>query len=158
MAVSMMTTETILLSSIVQSVLDYWKSKTIDRMMPARRDIDPCEIPQLLPWLILTDVFYDPSDFRYRLIGTQVVAQARRDYTGKRFSEMDHTGPASTVWIDRMKVVQMRQPVFSAPPYSGPKAGVATVSGIHLPLSSDGWTVDMILTAVDFAMVLKTRP
>lgn len=125
----MMTTETIIRSPIVQSALDYWKSKIINRMMPARRDIDPCEIPQLLPWLILTDVFYDPPDFRYRLIGTQVVAQARQDYTGKRFSEMDHTGPASTVWIDRMKVVRTRQPVFSAPRIAAPKPALRPFPG-----------------------------
>lgn len=30
------------------------------------------------------------------------------------------------------------------------------MSGIHLPLSSDGESVDMILTAVAFTLVLKT--
>ena len=54
--------------------------------MPSRRDLDPCEIPQLLPYLILVDVFSDPPDFRYRLIGTQIVAQSRRDFTDQPFS------------------------------------------------------------------------
>jgi hypothetical protein len=145
-----------LLAPIVTVTFDYWLSKIWSRAMPARRELDPCEIPSLLPWLILTDVLDNPRDFRYRLIGTQVVAQSRCDYTGKRFSELDHAGPGSTVWADRLKVVETRQPVFSTPPYSGPKAGIATVSGIHLPLSGDGRTVDMILTAVDFTMILKT--
>ena len=150
------TSDRALLTPIVMETFDYWTSKVRNRTLPARRDLDPCEIPNLLPWLILTDVFDDPLDFRYRLIGTQIVAQARRDLTGKRFSELDHAGPGSTVWTDRVKVVETRRPVFSTPPYCGPKAGIASVSGIHLPLSGDGRTVDMILTAVDFAMILKT--
>jgi hypothetical protein len=145
-----------LLAPIVSAAFDYWRSKLRERLMPSRRDLDPCEIPQLLPYLILVDVFSDPPDFRYRLIGTQIVAQSRRDFTGKRFSELDHAGPCSTVWTDRMQVVETRRPVLTAPPYSGPKAGISAVSGIHLPLSSDGKNVDMILTAVSFTMILKT--
>lgn len=150
------TSDRALLTPIVMETFDYWTSKVRNRTIPARRDLDPCEIFNLLPWLILTDVFDDPLDFRYRLIGTQIVAQARRDLTGKRFSELDHAGPGSTVWTDRVKVVETRRSVFSTPPYCGPKAGIASVSEIHLPLSGDGRTVDMILTAVDFVMILKT--
>ena len=145
-----------LLAPVVLATFDYWRSKLRGRLMPARRDLDPSEIPQLLPYLILTDVLHDPPDFRYRLIGTQVVAQSRSDYTGRKFSDLDHAGPASTVWTDRMKVVETRLPVLTAPPYCGPKIGVSAVSGIHLPLSSDGKAVDMILTAVAFKMILKT--
>ncbi|UEM06844.1 PAS domain-containing protein (plasmid) [Skermanella rosea] len=144
------------LPPVISAAFDYWKSKLDGRLMPARRDLNPCQIPSLLPYLILTDVCRDPPDFRYRLIGTQVVAQACRDYTGMRFSQLDHTGPGSTVWQDRIRVVETRRPVLTTPPYHGPKAGIAGVSGIHLPLSSDGDTVDMILTAVAFTPVLKT--
>jgi len=145
-----------LLAPVVSATFDYWRSKLQGRLMPARRDIDPCEIPQLLPCLILADVFSDPPDFRYRLIGTQVAAQSRCDFTGRRFSDLDHAGPASAVWTDRMRVVETRLPVLTEPPYSGPKTGISAVSGIHLPLSSDGKNVDMILTAVSFTMILKT--
>jgi hypothetical protein len=66
-----------LLTPFVIATFDYWTRKVRNRTTTARRDLDPCEIPSLLPWLILTDVSDNPLDFRYRLIGTQVVAQAR---------------------------------------------------------------------------------
>lgn len=128
----------------------YWESKLAGRAMPARRDLDPIDIPRLLPFLILTDVIADPLDFRYRLIGTEVVSRARRDYTGRLFSGMDHTGPESRVWQERQSVVETGRPYLATPPYAGRDDTVSRVVGIHLPLSDDGRQVNMILTAVHF--------
>ncbi|MGH6959636.1 MAG: hypothetical protein ACREE7_04055 [Dongiaceae bacterium] len=47
--------------------------------MPRRADIDPLEIPRRnLPDLMLIDVLHDPERYRYRLVGTRVVAPAPR--------------------------------------------------------------------------------
>lgn len=140
------------MDKIVSAVFDYWQGKRAGRRMPARRNLDPLDIPRLLPWLMLTDVLRDPLDFRYRLIGTEVAARARRDYTGCRFSELAHAGPSSQIWKDRVQVVESRQPVFVTPPYTGGDEAVKTVSGIHMPLSDDDETVNMILTVVSFGL------
>jgi hypothetical protein len=49
----------------------YWLSKRGARVMPARTDIDPADIPQLLPYLTIAEKAGD--QFRYRLKGTGVV-------------------------------------------------------------------------------------
>jgi PAS domain len=59
----------------------YWLGKRQGRMMPCRSDIEPVEIPALLPYVMLIDVIADPLDFRYRLIGTAARNVMRRDYT-----------------------------------------------------------------------------
>ena len=51
-----MTDDQPLLAPVVLATFDYWRSKLRGQLMPARRDLDPSEIPQLLPYLILTDV------------------------------------------------------------------------------------------------------
>jgi len=55
----------------VRQLRDYWESKQRGRAMPARADIDPCEIKPLLPYLMISDLFGDPPRVRFRLAGTK---------------------------------------------------------------------------------------
>lgn len=64
-------------------LLAYWQGKRGDRQMPRRSDIDPpLELASHLDSLVLIEVLPEAADFRYRLIGTQVVARHGRDSTG----------------------------------------------------------------------------
>ena len=140
------------LPPVLCDLFTYWNRIRGDRAMPARRDLDPLDIPALLPWVLLTDVRRDPLDFRYRLIGTAVAERSRRDYTGRHFSELPHTRPDSIVWQVRAAVVETRRPQWALAPYTGTTQGlnVKSVSGIYLPLSADGETVDMILSGAAY--------
>ena len=51
----------------------YWAEKKHNRPLPARVDLDPMEIPQLLQNIVLVDVVGEPPRFRYRLVGTAVI-------------------------------------------------------------------------------------
>jgi hypothetical protein len=42
----------------------YWRGKLAGRAMPARRDIDPVDVPTLLSYVMLADVLPAPLDFR----------------------------------------------------------------------------------------------
>src|SRR3546814_21164581 len=66
----------------IRRAWDYWTAKRGDRPMPSRRDIDPAEIPDLLPYLVLTAVLPAPPFLRYRLVGTRQVAIRGHDPTG----------------------------------------------------------------------------
>lgn len=69
--------------------LEYWEAKRGTREMPRRADVDPLELgPELLPLVYLVDVLGDPPDFRYRLVGTDIVAHTPDDYTGRHLSEL----------------------------------------------------------------------
>lgn len=132
---------------------DYWQSKRAGRSMPARADLDPpLEIPRLLPWIILTDVLLrDPLDFRYRLIGTAIRDRIAGNYTGMRLMELPHQRPGSRIWDTRSECVRTKAPVLDNQlPYVGPSDLVRAVRHLHLPLSDDGRSVTMILTAVEF--------
>ena len=135
--------------SLLQA-LAYWDSKRRGRPMPARRDLDPIEIPRLLPRIILTDVLRDPLDFRYRLIGTEVVAVARRDFTGSRFSEMAGKGSDSVVWDNCLTGVRTKAPFSRKPPYVGPLDDLHSGQNLLMPLSSDGQQVDMIFQVIAY--------
>lgn len=69
---------------------DLWQCKRAGRRTPRREDFDPIEMPHLLANLFLYDVLHeDPLAFRFRLVGTAIVAALGRDPTGKRFEEID---------------------------------------------------------------------
>ena len=73
----------------------YWQSKLTDARPPLRADIDPVDIPKLLPNVLLVDVIGHPAyDFHYRLIGTAIAAVDGVDYTGSLLSEMVPTTEA----------------------------------------------------------------
>lgn len=61
---------------VLARFLSYWRGKFRDGRLPGRRDIDPMEIPRLLPVVILMDVLWQggaAGDFRFSLIGQDVL-------------------------------------------------------------------------------------
>ena len=69
-----------------RDLLTYWRGKHFGGKPPARRDIDPiAEIPSLAGSLFLIDV--EGEQFRFRLIGSEIVQWAGRDSTGKVIDE-----------------------------------------------------------------------
>ncbi|MDP6690000.1 MAG: PAS domain-containing protein [Alphaproteobacteria bacterium] len=64
----------------LQQALDYWQRLRGERNMPARKDLNPADIPRLLPKLMLADVSDPEADskdphIRFRLVGTEVVGR-----------------------------------------------------------------------------------
>jgi hypothetical protein len=139
-------------SARLRTAYEYWDERRAGRTMPARADVDPSDIPALLPFVILTDVLcQDPLEFRYRLIGTAICDRIKRDYTGWRLMDLPHQRPGSVVWDTRARCVETRAPVFDAAlPYVGSHVRVRNVRQLHLPLSADGSNVNIIFTVVEF--------
>jgi hypothetical protein len=128
----------------------YWLGKRQGRLMPCRSDIDPVEIPALLPYVMLIDVIGHPLDFRYRLIGTAARNIMRRDYTGLLFSEIAGKGEGSVLWHGCELVVRSKAPVSMSPPYVGAEPGLKECENVLLPLSDDRIGVTMILKVISF--------
>lgn len=134
---------------------DYWAAKRGERLMPARADIDPLEIVSILPHVVLIDVLRDarpgwPLDFRYRVMGTTVDAHMSRRFTGVKMSDVPHQQPDSQLFRNFAHVVKTREPQFNRVPYVGPHKDFLSVVDLVMPLSTDGETVDMLMSIVDF--------
>jgi hypothetical protein len=71
-----------------QDLVAYWQAKCGERALPLRRDIDPLQLKQHLGSLNIIECLPGLGDFRYRLIGTNVVAAYGRDSTGKTVREI----------------------------------------------------------------------
>jgi len=72
----------------LRELFEYWNAKRGERRMPLRSEIDPAEIPALLPHMMLVDTAETLEDFRYRLFGTSVCHGFGHDRTGVRFGDL----------------------------------------------------------------------
>src|SRR3546814_12310908 len=60
----------------LRRLYEYWCSRCQGGALPSRRDIDPLDIPDLLPNLFLLDVIGDAEDFVFRLAGSREIGRA----------------------------------------------------------------------------------
>ena len=129
----------------------YWSSKLAGRPMPSRSDIDPVEIPKLLPWIMLVDVDDGGANFRYRLVGSEIASLVGAALKGKSVGSAV-SGPY-TEWLLGVyrTAVERKKPVFSQSELGFGSRGLKrVVSRLMLPLSSDGVSVSMILNGQDY--------
>ncbi len=118
--------------------------------MPSRRDLDPVDIPRLLPYVVLIDVQRSPAlDFKFRLIGSEVQAIMHRSYHQVWFSEIAHLGPGNKIWDEYAAVVTVREPLTSSVSYVGKDTYVRQIRHCLMPLSDDGSSVNMLFVAVE---------
>jgi hypothetical protein len=134
----------------LKDLLAYWEGKRGARAMPARADIDPIEIPQLLPHLIMVDTAETPEDFCYRLYGTEVCKGFEHDRTGLRFSEMPRIENYDEVYRGYWLTYTEKAPNYFHGQIVSDSRNYIGYSRLTLPLSSDGERVDKILGGVVF--------
>ena len=118
--------------------------------MPSRADIKPDEIKDILAYIFLLDVQANPTDFRYRLIGTKMDEHMTGRYTGKWMSQIAHQRPGSRIWTNCQKVSDVKQPISTDIPYVGKNKEFLKTEDLLMPLSDDGAQVTMIFVTVGF--------
>lgn len=138
-------------TQIVRDGYAYWHGKIVDGRLPSRSDINPVDIPRLMPHAIILDIRREPElDFRYRLIGTSVAENLFKDHTGAWFSEIDHQKAPSQIWQNCRQVAESGEAFLADTPYVGPHQGFRRVEDVILPLADDGSTVDSLLVFVSY--------
>ena len=124
----------------------YWLAKRADRRMPARRDLDPCDIPKLLPYVMIVEKVDDR--FRWRLVGTAVAQEAGRDLTGSIVGLYDSTPEAAAAArAIYERVFTTAHPIFATGEFKVKSGAIINMSLLVLPLSDDGADVNLALSA-----------
>jgi hypothetical protein len=127
---------------------DYWRGKCRDGRLPARRDIDPLDLPRaMLPNILLLDVERATGAlrFRVRLAGTGFLDLYGREVTGRYFDELAPAAPMAPLLDALRAIVATREPRFLASPLTAPNRNFGWIKRFALPLAEDGETVDMVL-------------
>ncbi len=130
--------------SIQKDLFIYWNSKRSGLTLPGRKDIHPEEIVSLLPHIGLIDVLED-GQFRYRLIGTEMVKLFRKDFTGMAVEE-GKTGEYGRILQSLYSdAVTSKTAVYSRSRFILRNDLGIDVSRLILPLSEDKEKVNMLL-------------
>lgn len=138
-------------SAVIEECYLHWRDKINGGSLPSRSDINPADIPRLMPHAVILDVRREPEpDFRYRLIGTYVSENLFRDHTGSWFSEIEHQRAPNEIWQNCCRVVETGKPMLPRSPYVGPNRSFKTIEDVILPLAEDGKTVDCLLVFIEF--------
>ena len=140
---------------VLSGLLSYWRSKLAGRAMPRRADIEPTEIPQLLPNLQLVDRV--DGRFRYRLAGTAIVAAYGGELTGRFVDEIIPPGRRAVAERHYTMVYESMRPLFVRNKYTTTRDVDIVASRVILPLSEDGTSVSMLVMAQTFEYGAEVR-
>ncbi len=134
---------------------DYWVSRSREGRIPSRAQIDPLDVPELLPIVFLVDVVWAKGepDFRFRLVGSKITEIVGSDPTGRNFSSFYDEANLAPMTELYSRVASLGEPFVnnSSAPFSD--KDFVKLARLLLPLSEDGEQVDMILGALFFENV-----
>lgn len=144
-------TEEILSSQLLRDAFHYWKSKARGGKPPRRGDIDPVEIPGLLPNLMLVEVDDQRRPAKIRLAGTAITEKLGYDPTGGDFEEHRRRGNNPDLAIGYHRLIEIpSDPLLMEEASFETMRSVMRFDRLLCPLSEDGDQVSMILVVIAF--------
>jgi len=132
-----------------EDMVRLWRDKCGGRPVPAISDFDFTDFNGWHGHIVLSDVFYDPFDFRYRLFGVEVAERLQTDNTGKRYSELVVLGlePVEDLVFYEMTSREMLLTRVSGELHWLQRKHV-TASFVEFPLSDSGDRATHLLAAM----------
>lgn len=146
-------------TALLQRGYDYWTVKACHSPsgIPTRAEIDPADIPELLPNIVLTHVLRDPLDFIERITGDTVLEHSHRNSMNIRWRDFPGRGPDSALWQHFKEVVTFRIPRSDRITYVGPQKDFKEAQVVTCPLSDDGELVNKTISFVDYLSLSHER-
>ncbi len=144
----------------LQRLYEYWREKMRDGRLPARGDVDPLEIPELLGSVSLIDVVREREKYRYRfrLFGTQLTEKAQRDYTGEWLDEVLAADRIEELFPSFEEMIRTREPIFRRRALSVAGRQHIGYERLDCPLAEDGETVDTFISVWVFDQPRSLTP
>ena len=133
-------TETIR-SARLRALLRYWAEKSVGLAIPYRRQIEPTEIPSILPIVLLADL--TPAGVRMRLLGTEATNAYGRETRNCLVSDIQ-LGEFTVSWQNAfLRVVQSAGPACASGTYLR-GIELCRVETVLTPLTQDGSSISQI--------------
>ncbi len=83
---------------VTRRLFEYWSGAPRDGVPPQRNEVDPAEIKDILPFVLLGDIQPTPFRVLFRLVGTVVVEFSRQDFSGRYLDELTYDTRDSVEW------------------------------------------------------------
>ncbi len=135
-------------SGILKNVYQYWLDMKGEREMPSRADLNPADITNLLPYIMLVDVEQQPRRYRYRLVGTETVKAMGYDVTGQYLDELPLVEKHVKIRSDWL--VKEKSPYMFFDKLKWSNRSLLDYQTIALPLSANGEDVTMFFLGMHY--------
>lgn len=151
----------------IQLGYQYWRSIGGAEGVPLRADFDPAAIPNLLPYMVLSELQQNPLKVRYRLVGTRICEIDGWDKTGHWMDEEPWKQYESQWLDDYQTVIDTRLPLFGRDVLTYLDHSQVSFDWAVMPLSTDGKSVDLAFELETYdneaeiirrPLILRTRP
>jgi hypothetical protein len=129
---------------------DYWKARrSAEHAVPLRAAVDPTDLRELLPNIVVIEVEHAPLRFRYRLVGTRVVEFNKLDFTGLYLGTIgwDEERQIVDIYVD---TVASRKPACGFYSWTLRNGNIGKCEFGIFPFSQDGETVTQIFAIEDY--------
>jgi hypothetical protein len=135
-------------SKRIRRLNTYWHARAGGKM-PSRSMIDPVDVSDLLPNILMMDVLRDPLRFRFRLVGTRVVQYTGFDFTGRCLQDLVFQGRD---FLEQCydRIMAEKQPIFGHYSWLVRSRHFGQCEFGLFPLSDDGVTMDRAIAIEDY--------
>lgn len=122
---------------------EVWRDARGERALPRREDINPIKLGTALQYVSLIDVVSgDPVDFRYRLLGQQIIKYYGHNITGGLHTDhADRTSPTRPFYEAYLRCITAKAPQDIDAQYRNHNKTLVRTRARVWPLSDDGETV-----------------
>ncbi len=131
----------------------YWLGKRPKDGLARREDIDPVEMPKILPSIYITEVVWADGKPRvkFRLIGTRIVERFGHDIGGMWMDKAYDQDYFTEVWPAYLAMIESQTPHYSDLNARYANKEHLTYSRLICPQSTDGKRVEASVGHIGFA-------
>lgn len=124
----------------IRRFADYWNARKAGRAVPSRQDIEPADLKELLPYMMVVEIEAEPFRILYRLAGTRVVEMNGIELTGRYLDEFTHDEATyADQGIAAYREAWQRQcPVFGSYDWPTPSGEKYLVEFAIFPVTQEG--------------------
>jgi hypothetical protein len=137
------------------ALLRYWNQKRRARPMPARRDIDPIEIPSLLPIVVLARV--KGGEVRMRIMGEDAVDIYRRDVRDREVRDFEF-GAFTKSWVGAFDLVIASEAPAVAAGLLTLDARACRAETVLMPLSDEAGALSHVFGGLVIRPIARDDP
>jgi hypothetical protein len=121
-------------SKRLRALVRYWDDKRQTRPMPLRRNIDPIEIPSLLPIVVIAET--SPNGPRIRLLGSETTSVYGRELRGQLIGDIEFD-EFTPLWRESFAMVADTAMATAASGTFLRTTGLCTIELALMPLADD---------------------
>ena len=141
-------------SARLRALLRYWAEKSVGRAMPFRHQIEPTDIPRLLPIVLLADI--TQAGATMRLLGSEATSAYGKETRGSPIAEIQF-GDFTVPWLDAFfRLIQSGKPASAAGTYRRGNE-LCRIETVLMPLTKDGWSLSQVFGGLLIRPILSSR-